>query len=218
MTSYFTGVIGAMIADSWLGKYRWVQKKSFYSVQLNSKGSCGWWSLLFKKTLRLITQSKVVFLCLFVFVFSIEPSPTHCSCIPFRRSFSHWQVLTLLVSGIRKYPQDTTYTHLISFSFSVSLIFRSVWRYFFSSFRFNLLHVAFAHLFVLPYFILVFFFFSFFRVGPLISLFAMAIACGNIKPCLAAFGGDQFRKDQVSSFIIFTRLMRQTRNSCWLKV
>lgn len=39
---------------------------------------------------------------------------------------------------------------------------------------------------------------SSFRVGPLISLFAMAIACGNIKPCLAAFGGDQFRKDQVS--------------------
>lgn len=36
------------------------------------------------------------------------------------------------------------------------------------------------------------------RVGPLISLFAMAIACGNIKPCLAAFGGDQFKKDQVS--------------------
>ena len=24
MTSYFTGVIGAMIADSWLGKYKWV--------------------------------------------------------------------------------------------------------------------------------------------------------------------------------------------------
>lgn len=39
---------------------------------------------------------------------------------------------------------------------------------------------------------------SSFRIGPLISLFAMAIACGNIKPCLAAFGGDQFRKDQVS--------------------
>lgn len=129
-------------------------------------------------------------------------------------------MLTLLVSGVRKYPQDTTYTHLISFSFSVSLIFRSVWRYFFSSFRFNLLHVAFAHLFVLPYFYSrsFFFFFSFFRVGPLISLFAMAIACGNIKPCLAAFGGDQFRKDQVSSFIIFTRPMRQTRNSCSLKV
>ena len=64
------------------------------------------------------------------------------------------------------------------------------------------------HIFIL------FFFFSFFRVGPLISLFAMAIACGNIKPCLAAFGGDQFRKDQVSSFIIFTRPVRQTRNSC----
>lgn len=39
---------------------------------------------------------------------------------------------------------------------------------------------------------------SLIRIGPLISLFAMAIACGNIKPCLAAFGGDQFRKDQVS--------------------
>ncbi|XP_031564525.1 solute carrier family 15 member 2-like isoform X2 [Actinia tenebrosa] len=33
-------------------------------------------------------------------------------------------------------------------------------------------------------------------IGPLIALFLMAIACGNIKPCLAAFGGDQFRADQ----------------------
>ena len=27
---------------------------------------------------------------------------------------------------------------------------------------------------------------------PLIALFVTAIACGNIKPCLAAFGGDQY--------------------------
>lgn len=40
-------------------------------------------------------------------------------------------------------------------------------------------------------------------VGPLISLFAMAIACGNIKPCLAAFGGDQFRKDQEHMLELF---------------
>ena len=30
MTSYFTGVIGAMVADSWLGKYKWVQLQSSY--------------------------------------------------------------------------------------------------------------------------------------------------------------------------------------------
>ncbi|XP_048583629.1 solute carrier family 15 member 2 isoform X2 [Nematostella vectensis] len=33
-------------------------------------------------------------------------------------------------------------------------------------------------------------------IGPLIGLFLMAIACGNIKPCLAAFGGDQFKVEQ----------------------
>lgn len=42
------------------------------------------------------------------------------------------------------------------------------------------------------------FLFGCFRIGPLIGLFLMAIACGNIKPCLAAFGGDQFRSDQVT--------------------
>ncbi|XP_078369517.1 solute carrier family 15 member 2-like isoform X1 [Oculina patagonica] len=40
-------------------------------------------------------------------------------------------------------------------------------------------------------------------IGPLISLFCMAIACGNIKPCLAAFGGDQFRKDQEHMLELF---------------
>ncbi|XP_065059482.1 solute carrier family 15 member 1-like isoform X1 [Rhopilema esculentum] len=39
-----------------------------------------------------------------------------------------------------------------------------------------------------------------FKVGPLISLFLTAIACGNIKPCLAAFGGDQF--DQKDTTLI----------------
>ncbi|KAK3733272.1 hypothetical protein QZH41_011111 [Actinostola sp. cb2023] len=33
-------------------------------------------------------------------------------------------------------------------------------------------------------------------IGPMLGLFLMAIACGNIKPCLAAFGGDQFRANQ----------------------
>lgn len=51
---------------------------------------------------------------------------------------------------------------------------------------------------------------SSFRIGPLISLFAMAIACGNIKPCLAAFGGDQFRKDQVSPVFNEAQQTRQT--------
>ena len=40
--------------------------------------------------------------------------------------------------------------------------------------------------------------FSLCRAGPLIALFLTAIACGNIKPCLAAFGGDQFDQKEAS--------------------
>lgn len=40
-------------------------------------------------------------------------------------------------------------------------------------------------------------------IGPLISLFAMGIASGNIKPCLAAFGGDQFGKEQENILELF---------------
>jgi len=36
-----------------------------------------------------------------------------------------------------------------------------------------------------------------FRVGPLIGLFTLAIAAGNIKPCMAAFGGDQLPQKDV---------------------
>lgn len=39
--------------------------------------------------------------------------------------------------------------------------------------------------------------------GPLIGLFVMAIACGNIKPCLAAFGGDQFKKEESHMLELF---------------
>ena len=37
-----------------------------------------------------------------------------------------------------------------------------------------------------------------FSVGPLIGLFTLAIAGGNIKPCMAAFGGDQLPQKDVS--------------------
>ena len=38
----------------------------------------------------------------------------------------------------------------------------------------------------------------FFSVGPLVGLFTLAIAGGNIKPCMAAFGGDQLPQKDVS--------------------
>ena len=37
------------------------------------------------------------------------------------------------------------------------------------------------------------------RVGPLIGLLLIGIGTGGIKPCVAAFGGDQFSADQVSN-------------------
>ena len=40
-------------------------------------------------------------------------------------------------------------------------------------------------------------------IGPLFSLLAIAIACGNIKPCLGAFGGDQVNKKDVKLVATF---------------
>ena len=41
-------------------------------------------------------------------------------------------------------------------------------------------------------------FFSFFsRAGPMIGLLLIALGTGGIKPCVSAFGGDQFTADQV---------------------
>ena len=39
--------------------------------------------------------------------------------------------------------------------------------------------------------------FILYSAGPLTGLIVMAIACGNIKPCMAAFGGDQFNQKDV---------------------
>ena len=33
-------------------------------------------------------------------------------------------------------------------------------------------------------------------VGPIIGLFLIALGTGGIKPCVSAFGGDQFTADQ----------------------
>ncbi|XP_077867194.1 solute carrier family 15 member 2-like [Saccoglossus kowalevskii] len=39
--------------------------------------------------------------------------------------------------------------------------------------------------------------------GPAIALLLIAIGTGGIKPCVSAFGGDQFRKDQVQEIQVF---------------
>ena len=37
----------------------------------------------------------------------------------------------------------------------------------------------------------------FFRAGPMVGLILIALGTGGIKPCVSAFGGDQFTPDQV---------------------
>ena len=39
--------------------------------------------------------------------------------------------------------------------------------------------------------------FHFFRAGPLVGLFVIAVATGGIKPCVSVLGGNQFEAGQV---------------------
>lgn len=39
------------------------------------------------------------------------------------------------------------------------------------------------------------------RAGPYIGLFLIAMGTGGIKPCVSAFGGDQFEPGQVRFFL-----------------
>ncbi|XP_057300267.1 peptide transporter family 1-like isoform X1 [Hydractinia symbiolongicarpus] len=48
--------------------------------------------------------------------------------------------------------------------------------------------------------------------GPLIGLFATAVACGNIKPCMAAFGGDQFNQKDTGLISTFFSLFYMSVN------
>ena len=45
----------------------------------------------------------------------------------------------------------------------------------------------------------------FYRIGPMIALILIGLGTGGIKPCVAAFGADQFRLNQVSFFNSFLR-------------
>ena len=44
----------------------------------------------------------------------------------------------------------------------------------------------------------------YFRTGPMVGLFLIALGTGGIKPCVSAFGGDQFGPHQV--LVIFNRI------------
>ena len=44
----------------------------------------------------------------------------------------------------------------------------------------------------------------FLRVGPMFGLILIGLGTGGIKPCVSAFGGDQFASDQVGIFTDFS--------------
>ena len=44
----------------------------------------------------------------------------------------------------------------------------------------------------------------FYRAGPAIGLILIALGTGGIKPCVSAFGGDQFEAGQVKIDFLFT--------------
>ena len=48
------------------------------------------------------------------------------------------------------------------------------------------------------------FYFFPYRVGPMIGLLLIALGTGGIKPCVSAFGGDQFNANQVCNTIFVT--------------
>ena len=39
--------------------------------------------------------------------------------------------------------------------------------------------------------------YALFRLGPVLGLILIGLGTGGIKPCVSAFGGDQFTADQV---------------------
>lgn len=49
-------------------------------------------------------------------------------------------------------------------------------------------------------------------IGPLVGLFTMAVAGGNIKPCMAAFGGDQFNQRDTGIIALFFSLFYMSVN------
>lgn len=57
-------------------------------------------------------------------------------------------------------------------------------------------------------------------VGPLISLIFIACACGNIKPCLGSFGGDQVNKKDVKLVTTFFSMFYMSVNigACFVMI
>lgn len=75
---------------------------------------------------------------------------------------------------------------------------------------FKLLSHSFHHIF-LQCTALIHFFFLTFSVLSMVGLFLIALGTGGIKPCVAAFGGDQFSEHQV-------RLLTFSKYFLWLSL
>lgn len=48
-----------------------------------------------------------------------------------------------------------------------------------------------------------------FSAMSMMGLFLIALGTGGIKPCVAAFGGDQFSENQVRTFLHFCVMLTQ---------
>ena len=44
------------------------------------------------------------------------------------------------------------------------------------------------------------------RYGPAVALFLIGIGTGGIKPCVSAFGGDQFKAGQVKIILLMVKI------------
>lgn len=53
------------------------------------------------------------------------------------------------------------------------------------------------------------------RVGPMFALILIGLSTGGIKPCVSAFGGDQFTSQQVAFCTLFSAVFCMFMVKLW---